>query len=250
MKKKKKKIRRHLKMKPFLILFSGCLFLILIGYYFSHLSIQNIYIEGNTYLTDNDIIMAAEIKDYPKIMKVRSKSLEEKVGSLDLVSNVKVRKSIFGKLTITIKEAFPLFYNRNTSSYVLSNGKETDAYSFAGVPFLINFVPESIYERLIKEFSKVDLSSIQMISEIEYSPSKSGDIVIDDTRFLLRMNDGNEVYLNLINIDRLDSYPLIYTILTEKGVLELDSDNESVVFKSYKSIEESKKKEESENSEG
>lgn len=249
-KNKKKKIRRHLKVKPFLCLLSVLFLLFCGGYYLSHLSIKNIYIEGNSYLSDYDIIMAAGVKDYPKIMSVRTKHLERKIADLDLVDKVKVRKSIFGKLTISLTEAFPLFYNRNISSYVLSNGKSTNAYSFAGVPFLINYVPESIYNRLIKELSKVDLSSIQMISEIEYSPSKSGEIVIDDTRFLLRMNDGNEVYINLINIDRLDSYPLIYTILTEKGVLELDSDNESVVFKSYKSIEESKKKEESENSEG
>ena len=76
-----------------------------------------------------------------------------------------------------------------------------------------------------------------------------GDIIIDDTRFLLRMNDGNQVYINLINIDRLDTYPLIYTLFTEKGILELDSDNSRVVFKSYKSILENQNKKESDNSE-
>jgi hypothetical protein len=107
-----------------------------------------------------------------------------------------------------------------------------------GVPFLINYVPDDIYERLITELASVDKESLAMVSEIEYSPSKSGDVVIDDTRFLLRMNDGNQVYINLINIDRLNTYPLIYTVFTEKGVLELDSDNDNVVFKSYQSIAE------------
>ena len=49
---------------------------------------------------------------------------------------------------------------------------------------------------------------IEMISEIEYSPSKSGEIIIDDTRFLLRMNDGNQVYINLININFYNLYNL------------------------------------------
>jgi len=249
-KNKKKKVRRRLKIKPFLTLIAIILIISFLGYYLYNLHIKNIYIKGNNYLSDYEIITKANIKDYPKIFKTSKKKLENKIEKLDLVESANVKKSIFGKLTIEIKEAIPLFYNRNTSNYVLSNGKSTNDYTFTGVPLLINYVPEKIYERLIKELSKVKLESIQMASEIEYSPSKSGDTIIDDTRFLLRMNDGNEVYINLINIDRLDSYPLIYTILTEKGVLELDSDNERVVFKSYKSIEESLKKiEESENGE-
>lgn len=246
MKNKKKKVRRRLKVKPFLTLLVIIIFIFSLGYYLYNLRIKNIYIEGNSYLSDYDIIMAAGIKDYPKMIKNSSNSIKNKVKELDLVESVKVKKSIFGKLTITIKEAFPLFYDRNLSNYVLSNGKKTNDYSFVGVPFLVNVVPDSIYERLIKELANVNIEALQMTSEIEYSQSKSGDIVIDDTRFLLRMNDGNQVYVNLINIDRLNSYPLLYTVFTEKGVLTLDSDNENVVFKSYKSIEENKKKEESE----
>lgn len=246
MKNKKKKVRRRLKIKPFLTLLVIIIIICSLGYYLYNLRIKNIYIEGNSYLSDYDIIMAADIKDYPKMIKNSSNSIKNKVKELDLVEEVKVKKSIFGKLTITIKEAVPLFYDRNLSKYVLSNGKKTNDYSFVGVPFLINVVPDSIYERLIKELANVKLEALQMTSEIEYSQSKSGDIVIDDTRFLFRMNDGNQVYVNLINIDRLNSYPLLYTVFTEKGVLTLDSDNENVVFKSYKSIEENKKKEESE----
>ena len=96
-------------------------------------------------------------------------------------------------------------------------------------------------ERFIKELERVSNENLMLISEIEYAPSRSGEIVIDDTRFLLRMNDGNEVYINLINIDRLNTYPLIYSLFDEKGILELDSDNERVVFRSYKSIEENRR---------
>lgn len=241
----KKKIH-HLKIKPFLILLASVILIILSIIYLNQLRIKNIYIKGTSYLNDYEIINIARIKDYPKWLKYSSKTLERKIKNLALVDEVKVKKNILGKVTITIKEAIPLFYNRDLESYILSNGNETNEYAFTGVPFLVNIVPEKIYKRLIKELSKVNLASIQMISEIEYQPSKSGDVIIDDTRFLFRMNDGNQVYINLINIDRLDSYPLIYTILTEKGVLELDSDNERVVFKSYKSIEENKKQEEEE----
>ncbi len=248
-KKKKKRVQRHLKMKPFLLLMGSILFLALMIYFIFQIRIHNIYIDGNVYLSDYEIIKTLEIKDYPKMMKTSIRKMKKKVLSLDIVDQVKITKNLLGQIKIHIKEAIPLFYNRNNMTYVLSNGKETNQYKFTGVPFLVNYVPENIYKRLIKELGEINQESIQMISEIEYSPSKSGDYVIDDNRFLFRMNDGNQVYINLINMDRMDSYSLIYTILTEKGILELDSDNESVVFKSYKSIEENKKREESEKNE-
>ncbi len=248
-KKTKKKIHRHLKWKPFMLLLCilGCFFGSI--YYLFNLRIKNIYIEGTTYLSDTDIIVAAGIKNYPKMFRNTIYSLEKKIEQLPLVNDAKVRKNLLGKVTITIDEAKPLFYDRNTSCYVLSNGQTTANDSFLGIPFLVNQVPDYIYKRLVTELKMVDTSALQMISEIEYSPSMSGDIVIDDTRFLLRMNDGNQVYINLINIDRLNDYALIYTIFTEKGILELDSDNEFVVFKSYKSIEENKKNEENKDDE-
>ena len=245
-KKKRKKIKLHLKWKSFFIFLVVLGFIIGILFYIYRLHVKNIYIDGNHFLSDYEIVVAAGIKDYPKMITLRKTTMEKQIKSLDLVEDVSVKRNLLGKVTIKIDEAIPLFYNRDQSIYVLSNGKKTNEYPFTGVPFLVNYVPENIYNRLIKELGNVELSSLEMASEIEYQPSKSGETVIDDTRFLFRMNDGNQVYINLINIDRLDSYPLIYTILTEKGVLELDSDNGRVVFKSYKSIEENKQKEDGE----
>ncbi len=231
----KKKIKRHLRWKPFLVLLSFLFILVGGFYYVVNLSIKNIYIIGNTLLSDHDIILAANIKDYPKMFKYSKITLQKNISKLDLVDSVVVKKSLFGKLTIEIEEAKVLFYNRSNGSYVLSNGNETANGDFTGIPFLLNVVPDSIYERLIKELSNISMDSLKMVSEIEYSPSKSGDVVIDDTRFLLRMNDGNQVYINLINIDRLDMYAITYSALpqTEKGILELDSDNGNVYWHLY-----------------
>jgi cell division septal protein FtsQ len=236
--KKNKKVRHHLKIKPFITLVFIILFIALLVFYFANLKIKSIYINGTTYLSDNDIIEAAKIKNYPKLFKYSTFTMKNNIEKLSLVDSARVSKTLFGKVKITVSEATPILYNRNKSTYVLTNGEETNEYNFTGVPFLINYVPDNIYERLVKELKDIDKEALSMVSEIEYSPSMSGDVTIDDTRFLFRMNDGNQVYINLINIDRLNSYPLIYTILEEKGVLELDSDNESVVFKSFKSITE------------
>lgn len=231
-KKKSKKVKRHIKWKAFL-LFLCLLFVIVFGFhYLWNLHVKNIYILGNSILKDYEIIEASGLKEYPKLSKYTSKTIEKNIKELNLVDKVKVKKNLLGKITIKIEEANILFYNRNNSTYVLSNGTETINGEYTGIPFLNNYVQSAIYERLVKELSKVKIESLSLISEIEYSPSKSGDIVLDDTRFLLRMNDGNQVYINLIHMDRLDVYALTYTTLpqNEKGVLYLDSDNDRVLF--------------------
>ena len=64
--------------------------------------------------------------------------------------------------------------------------------------------------------------------------------VIDKNRFLLRMNDGNYVYINLANMDNLNKYEEIYTTLDEnkKGILNLDSTSKGVVFQPFDLIKE------------
>ncbi len=234
-KKSKKKVKRHIKWKTF-FLFLGVVFLFsLVGYFFFQLHVQNIYIIGNNIVKDYEIIEVSGLKEYPKMYKYSTRTLEKNIASLDLVANVKVKKNLFGKVTIQVEEARVLFYNRNNSTYVLSNGAETIEGEYPGVPFLINYVTSNIYERLIKELATIKPESLALISEIEYARSMSGDIVLDDTRFLLRMNDGNEVYINLVNIDRLDLYAISYTTLEEKGTLYLDSDNGSVLFQKFES---------------
>lgn len=232
-KKQKKLVKRHIKWKTFFLFLSAVLLIFSFGYYLVHLRVKNIYIVGNNIIKDYEIIEASGLKEYPKMSKYTKRALEKNISTLDLVANVKVKRNLLGTVTIKMEEAHVLFYNRNNSSYILSNGRETIQREYTGVPFLINYVKSDVYERLIKELANVKQESLALISEIEYTPSMSGDIVLDDTRFLLRMNDGNQVYINLIHMDRLDMYALSYTTLTEKGILYLDSDNDSVWFRKY-----------------
>ena len=65
----KKKVKRHIKWKSVFAFLFFIAFLFGVFYYITHLHIKNIYISGNTILKDNDIILAANIKDYPKMTK-------------------------------------------------------------------------------------------------------------------------------------------------------------------------------------
>ena len=147
------------------------------------------------------------------------------------ITDVKINKTIFGELKINVVEAKPIFYSRHNNKLVLSNHKEVDFTNSYGVPSLINYVPDTLYERLIDEFANIDSNVITLINEIEYQPWKNENAMIDETRFLLRMNDGNHIYINLIHMQKLNNYIEIYASLEDKkGVLYLDSSSDKISF--------------------
>lgn len=255
MEKKKKKVR--LKKGRFAILLATFLIVIIAFYYLFNLRIRQIEITGNNLLTDNEIIEIAGIKNYPKLFSVSSFSIKNRIKKLDLVNDVKVSKNLYGKLSIKVDEARVLFYNKNNDKIVLSNEKEIDfSQNYLGIPTLLNYVPSDIYKDLVKGLNYIDDDVLRLISEIEYSPSKTQDgEVIDDNRFMLRMNDTNIVYMNTINIKKINKYmeitsTIIATNEEKHGVLFLDSSIEDrFSFESFESIkrtEEANKKKEGE----
>lgn len=234
-KKKKKKLR--IKGLLIIILF---LYLISTGiYYLWSKPIKNINIIGNTYLKENYIIDYLNIDE--SILKIKKKDIKNKLLNLELISDVKVHKNYFGILTIEVEEEQALFYNWNTKKIVLSNGSEIDFNKeFLGIPTLINYVPDSVYEKLIERLVLIEKNILSLISEIEYNPSIVEDKTVDETRFVFRMNDGNNVYINTINIEKLNSYLNIYEAIVNKngnitGCLYLDSNSDNNHFNTCES---------------
>lgn len=217
--------RKKLNIKAFIVLLLTLYFIIYFSYTFLTMPIKNIYINNTTLLTDNEIIEAAEIKNYPSIFKISQKSLEKRIATLELVSHVTVKKKLNGSLIINIEEAKPLFYNRNTEKVMLSNNKEVNTSNrYLGIPTLINYVPNELLEKFVLAFKEVDPDIIKMINEIEYNPNISEAIVIDDSRFYLRMNDTNNVYVNILNMKRLNNYKSFFMLIGDaRGILYLDS---------------------------
>ena len=222
-----KKKKKKLNVKRLILLLLILYLIVMLCYAIISMPIKNIYIKNTKLLKDNEIIEVAGIKNYPGIFKISSKKMEDKIRTLDLVSGVKVKKSIWGKVTITIEEAKPLFYNRTVEKVVLSNKKEVSSSSkYLGIPTLVNRVPSDLLETFIKSFCNIETDIIGMINEIEYNPDITGDIVIDSNRFLLRMNDSNIVYVNTLNMKRLNDYKQVMgTIGDARGTLYLDSYN-------------------------
>lgn len=246
-----KKVKKKHRIRSFLVIILFFYLIGMLGYYLLNLPIKNIYVMGTNYLTDLEIIETAGLKDYPAIIKLKNKKIEKKLEKLDLVEEAKVKKNIFGKVTIIINEAQPLFYSRNDDLIYLSNGNTTEnSNKYLGVPILINFVPEEILNNFIKKFKDIDSSIIGMISEIEYSLEEKDGVTIDDTRFILRMNDTNTVYVNTINLKRLNEYDKICATMDEgiRGIIYLNSNRDTISITSYDSLKDQEaKKQEVEN---
>ena len=231
---KKKVMKRKLKWKAIFKFFCFLLFLFLIFFYLWNLRIKHILITGNTYVSDNDIIVAAGLKNYPYLFREKSNDLKDKIMSIPYVDKVDIHKGILGTIQIDIDEPLPSFYNRNNNKLILTNKKEIDSSALDGVPVLINYVPDSYYAKLIEKLSQINRNVITLISEIEYQPWTSNDVVIDDERFFLRMSDGNSVYTNLLHMDKLNNYIEIYASLEGKlGTLYLDSSSDKISFSEY-----------------
>jgi len=204
-------------------------------YYLAALPIKNIYIKGNYYLSDAEIIETSGIKNYPPLLKISRGKIKKKLKRNNYINDVKVRKKLNGTIIITVSESKPLFYNRSTNKIVLLNKKEVENNIDERIPSLINIVPSDLYDSLVGAFNKVDYNIILQISEIEYYPDIINDKIIDPERFQLRMIDGNSVYINPVNIKKLNQYFDLYDKVPDgmKGIFYLDSNNGNVMFKKY-----------------
>lgn len=217
-----KQVKKKVKIKvlPFVIALIVCVLVYFCYSFLVSLPIKNIYISGNSILTDQEIIELAELRNYPSFAKLSASNLSKKIKSNDYVNNVKINKKFYNQVYIDIDEARALFIN-DSNELVLSNGKSVQNDKQINVPILINYTPDSKYEMLIEKLNKVNNNIFVKISEIKYDPTEQ-----DKDRFGLYMDDGNLVYLTLTKFEMIDYYDSVLNeIGCKKGILNLDSGN-------------------------
>lgn len=217
----KKRVRRKFNLGKF-ILFILIIFIIYFGMkYLFNIKIKNIIIVNNNYYSDEEIIEKAGIENYPEFITLSRKKIKNKLSTLDLIEDVEIKKEFGFILRITIKEKKILYHIRSNNEYRVSDNKNYSLDNVTGVPTLINYVPEEVEKKFVNKFKDIDSNIINMISEIEYNKTS-----YDSERFLLYMNDGNEVYITVSRTNLLNKYVEIVTKLdNKKGILYLDSGN-------------------------
>lgn len=218
-KKVKKKIR--IRILPIIIiifiitLLSGSVYLL------SLIPIKNIYISGNNYLKDQEIIELAKIENYPSFLKTRTKDMKKNIKKSPYVKSVTIKKKILGIVEIQIEEYNILFRKEENNKIVLEDKEELIDNEKYQVPILLNYIPDTKYDSFIKGMNQVTPSIKNQISEIRYYPNTQ-----DEDRFLLYMNDGNYVYLTLTKFKQVNYYEDVLEKLDgKKGILYLDSGN-------------------------
>ena len=226
MKRRKKKLN----FKRILIFILIILFLVILVVYLLNIKTKNIIILNNDYYTDEEVIEKSNIQDYPKFLLLSKSKIRKKLKQLDLIEDATITKKFGSILEIDIKdykknnisnEKKILYYVRSKDKYMASDNELYDLDNVIGVPTLINYVPDNIESSFVKELSKIDKNIISLISEIEYAKT-----TYDEKRFLLYMNDGNEVYVTITKLDLLNKYIDIVKKLDNKnGILYLDSGN-------------------------
>lgn len=223
-KKIQKKIKRKrikIRYGRILIAFVCLAFLLFLFSLFLKLPIRNIYIVGNTHISDQEIIELAGIQNYPSIIKTRASDLQKRLKKDPRIISATIKKRKWKELHIEIVENNPLFYNQTTNQTIMSDFREIEEIWDA--PVLLNYVPDTIYETFKKKMQKIDLEVLNRVSEIMYQPSN-----VDEERFLFTMRDGNYVYLTLETFENINNYVSIYAEFTskygnKKGILNLDS---------------------------
>ena len=110
-KKKKNTKRRKLKIGRILIALTILVLFVYLIKLICRFPIKNIFIEGNNYLKDQEIIDLAKLQDYPSIFKYSNRQIEKNIKKSDFVKKVKVKKKKLKEVYIKIEENNILFYN-------------------------------------------------------------------------------------------------------------------------------------------
>lgn len=210
-----KKIRiRYKRLIVFLIIL---IFIIILSIFLIfNLRVTNIYVSGNNYLSDQDIIELAGIENYPSAFFLFSNNIESKIKSSSYITDATVKRS-FTKFYISVVENRPLFYDSINHRTVLSDGSYTsDKFN---VPILKTIIDDSVYKDFLESFVLIDSTVFNSISEISYAPKD-----VDNKLFLFTMIDGNYIYANTYKFSSMNKYfDMVSKFNNHKGILYLDS---------------------------
>jgi len=170
----------------------------------------------------------SSLENYPSYFSFTKSQLEKKLEKNTYILNATIKKKRFKEIYIEILENRPLFYDTSKEKTVLKDKTLVDT-KFE-TPILLNYIPDTLYDKFIEKVSNIDLDIINRISEIKYDPNE-----VDEERFLFMMNDGNYVYITLSKMEKINNYiAIMREVLAkydeEKGILYLDEGEYFKVF--------------------
>lgn len=214
---KVKVAKKRINLKKLIISLLIIICILLVVDYMIHKPIKNIYITGNSIVSDKEIIKLAKLDNYPPYINTYMIDIKKNLLKNKYIENVQIKRTKFSKIYLDIEEYKPIcIYD---DKLVLSSKEKVDnVYGIDYIPYITNNI-DSIYDKFVTKFSQVDPSILLKISHIEYTPND-----VDNERFLLYMVDSNYVYITLSKIEKINKYNSIVSKLeNKKGIIYLDS---------------------------
>jgi len=210
-------MNRKIRYRRLIVFLGVVIFLIIVLFKVLTMKITNIYVSGNVYFSEQEIIELSKLSNYPSSIFTFSSRIRDSLRKNQLISDAKVSKKKFTKIYIDVIENKPLFFDSINNKTVLIDGSSIDKKY--NVPILSNVVSSDIYSDFLSQLSKIEYPVFNNISEIEYSPNS-----VDNKLFLFTMNDGNYIYVNLDRFESVNKYfDMVVNFNNHKGILYLDS---------------------------
>ena len=216
MKKVKKKVK--LKFIPLLLMF---LILVMLFFLFKHISKIKpslILIRGNELLSDREIINGGNLREF-KYFSFNNTS-KEKLEKNKIIKKVDIKRKFLFTIEVTIEEKKVILYEKTSSLYILEDNEKVKINKNIEVPVLNNKIINTVEKSFINKFSLLNKSVKYRISEIFYQPTE-----YDSALFLMYMKDGNHVYVNVSNLEKLNHYDKTVESIgyDKKGIFRFDA---------------------------
>lgn len=219
--------RLALKMLPLLLLFTLAILTVL--YFMSSLSrVELLSVSGNEEVTDQEIVNSSEVHSGEPLWRTyfSKNEIEENIEkNLPQVKTAELAFSGLNDFEFTVSEWKTVAYLSEDEQYykILENGvilEEPQSVSIGNMPIFTNFSEGEVMNRLLDEFSKLDPSIHNLISEVNYAPSETNEFLVH-----IYMNDGNQVLASIPAFsERLQYYPAMQqSVDGEKGVFDLEA---------------------------
>jgi cell division protein FtsQ len=205
----KKITDRNQKIRNVCFVLSIILSLVLIGFLYFSSDVSKIYritVEGNRYLSDEDIVAKSTLNTENRFLAVFPFSIEKKLKEDPLIAGCKVSKLNNRLVQIFVEEKKAIAYMYENGAYVLVLDDDTriplsgdNLYLISKVPFLEGCTIEDVI-LIEKNLKDCDYKIINEISEIHYYPQLKYQYLE------LIMRDGNYIFTSPYGLNILNHY--------------------------------------------
>ncbi len=225
----KKGKRRKIKVRLIVTLAFMLLIAIIVGVMtLDMFKLKTVNIDGNTFLTDEDIIEVANIHEGSSIVVALLTEVEQNTESHEIVKNARVEYDGINTVNIVVEEE-PILFCVPEGVY-LASGIFVETDTFSPVVDFENFSEVEKQDEVLEELARLletNPEVFEFISQISFAP----DSVTED-RIMFVMRDSNIVYVSTDQIsDKMSKYfEVVDSIYSElgkvNGVLSFDKGGE------------------------